>query len=193
MLHVLPVLQIQQNWLWTWLEGKEEESKEEEEEEASTDDRDEEEEEETEEEDEDDVAQGNKQARGAPKREHSEDQPKYPVVPEKHSSRMLEVKEEPQTMAEKKKQISKEQGPPKVPPKKSEAEMPNKTKDKDKPARGHVSSAIGGKGLQRSISAATSRAERFQHEGGYDRDLHKRQRILETDFNATVGRLRFEL
>ena len=34
MLHVLRILQIQANCLWTWLEGKEEESEEEEEEEA---------------------------------------------------------------------------------------------------------------------------------------------------------------
>ena len=32
------------------------------------------------------------------------------------------------------------------------------------------------------------RAERFQHEAGYDCDLDTMQRILERDFNATVGR-----
>ena len=37
-LHVLRVLQIQQNRLRTWLEGEEEESEEEEEEEAAADD-----------------------------------------------------------------------------------------------------------------------------------------------------------
>ena len=92
-------------------------------------------------------------------------------------------------MAEKKKRKSEERSPPKVPPKKSEAEMPKKKKDKDKPARGNVSFAIAGKGPQKSISAAPTRAERFQHEGGYDRDLDTMQRTLETDFNATVGRL----
>ena len=102
---------------------------------------------------------------------------------------MLEVKQEPHTMAEKKKRKAEERSPPKVPPKKSEAEMPKKKKDKDKPARGNVSFAIGGKGPQKSISAAPTRAEKFQHEGGYDRDLDTMQRILETDFNATVGRL----
>ena len=92
-------------------------------------------------------------------------------------------------MAEKNKRKSEERNPPKVPPKKSEAEKPKKKKDKDKPARGHVSFAIGGKGTQKSISAAPTRAERFQHEGGYDRDLDTMQRILETDVNATVGGL----
>ena len=92
-------------------------------------------------------------------------------------------------MAEKKKRKAEERSPPKVPPKKSEAEMPKKKKDKDKPARGNVSFAIGGKGPQKSIRAAPTRAGKFQHEGGYDRDLDTRQRILETDFNATVGRL----
>ena len=53
MLRVLPVLHIQANRLWTWLEGEEEESEEEEEEEEAADDGDEEEEEETEEEDDD--------------------------------------------------------------------------------------------------------------------------------------------
>ena len=81
-------------------------------------------------------------------------------------------------MAEKKKRKSEEQSP-----------MPKKKKDKDKPALGHVSFAIGGKGPQKSISAAPTRAEKFHHEGGYDRDLDTMQRILETDFNATVGRL----
>ena len=194
-LHVLRVLQIQANRLWTWLEVKEEESEEEEEEEASADNGDEEEEEETEEEEDDEPASGKKQARGAPKKEHSEDESEDPVVPEKHSSSsakaarstMLKVKQEPQTMAEKKKRKSEERSPPKVPPKKFEAEMPKKKKVKDELARGHVSFAIGGKGPQKSINAAPTRAERFQHEGGYDRDLHTTQRILETDLNATVG------
>ena len=133
MLRVLRVLQIQANQLWTWLEGEAEESEEEEEEAA--DDGDEEEEEE----EDDDVPltpHGKKQARGIVKREHSEDEPDD--VPEKHSSSaakasgkaarstMLEVKHEPQTMAEKKKRKAEERSPPKVPPKKSEAEMPKK-------------------------------------------------------------------
>ena len=46
MLHALRVSHIQQNRLWTWLEGKEEESEEEVEEEAQEDDGDEEDEEE---------------------------------------------------------------------------------------------------------------------------------------------------
>ena len=197
MLRVLRVLQIQAKRLWTWLEGEEEESEEEEEEKASADDRDEEEEQETEEEDDDEPPQGKKQARGRLKKEHSEDEPEDPVVPEKHSSSsakaarstMLEVKQEPQTGAEKKKRKSEERSPPKVPPKKSETEMPKEKNDKDKPARGHVSFAIGGKGPQKGISAAPTRAQKFQHEGGYDHDLDTMQRILETDFNATVGRL----
>ena len=91
-------------------------------------------------------------------------------------STVLEVKQEPQTMAERKKRKSEERSPPKVPPKKSEAEMPKKKKDKDKPARGNVSFAIGGKGPEKSMSAAPTRAEKFQHEGGYDRDLDTMQR-----------------
>ena len=199
MLRVLRVLQIQANRLWTWLEGEEEESEEEEDEEASTDDGEEEEEEETEEEDDEEplTPHGKKQARGTVKKEHSEDEPGDTVVPEQHSSSspkaarstMLEVKQEPQTMAEKKKRKSEERSPPKVPPKKSEAEMPKKKKDKDKPARGNVSFAIGRKGPQKSISAAPTRAQKFRHEGGYDGDLETMQRNLETDFNATVGRL----
>ena len=199
MLRVLRVLQIQANRLWTWLEGEEEDSEEEEEEEEAADDGDEEEEEETEEEDDDEplTPHAKKQARGTVKKEHSEDEPDDTVVPEKHSSSsakaarsaMLEVKQEPQTMAEKKKRKAEERSPPKVPRKKSEAEMPKKKKDKDKPARGNVSFAIGGKGPQKSINAAPTRAEKFQHEGGYDRDLETMQRILVTDFNSTVGRL----
>ena len=200
MLRVLRVLQIQANRLWTWLEGEAEEGEEEEEEEEEAADDGDEEEEEEEEEEEDDVPltpHGKKQARGTVKREHSEDEPDDTVVPEKHSSSsakaarstMLEVKQEPQTMAEKKKRKAEERSPPKVPPKKSEAEMPKKKKDKDKPACGNVSFAIGGKGPQKSIIAALTRAEKFQHEGGYERDLETMQRILETDFNATVGRL----
>ena len=131
------------------------------------------------------------------KKEHSKDKPDDSVVPEKHSSSsaqaarytMVEVKQGLQTMAEKKKRKSEERSPPKVPPKTSEAEMPKKKKDKDKPAHGNVSFAIGGKGPQKSINAAPTRAERFQHEGVYDRDLDTMHRILETDFHATVGRL----
>ena len=77
-------------------------------------------------------------------------------MPEKHPSSsakasrstMLEVKQEPQTMAEKKKRKSEERSPPKVPTKKSRADMPKKKKDKDKPSRGHVSFATGGTGPQ---------------------------------------------
>ena len=197
MLHVLRVVQIQANRLWTWLEGEEEESEEEEEEVASADDGDEEEEEETEEEDDEEPPHGKKEARGAPEKEQSEEELEDPLVTEKRSSSsakaarstVLEVKQEPQTMAKKKKRKSEERSPPKVPPKKSEAEMPKEKKDKDKPARGHVSFAIGGKGPQKSISAALTRAEKLQHEGGYDRDVDTMQRILETDFNATSGGL----
>ena len=116
-------------------------------------------------------------------------------MPEKGSSAkvarstMLEVKQEPQTMAEKKKRKSEERSPPKVPPKRSEAEMPKKKKDKDKAPCGQVSFAISGNGPQKSISAAPTRVEKFQHEGGYDHDLDTMQRILETDFNASLGRL----
>ena len=81
-------------------------------------------------------------------------------------------------MAEKKKRKAEERSPPKVPPQKSEAEMPKKKKDKDKPARGNKSFAIGGKGPQKSISAAPTRAQKFQHEGGYDRDVETMQRIF---------------
>ena len=183
------------------MEGEEEESEEEEEEEASADDGDEEEEQDTEEDKEDKTAHDKKQARGAlkkPKREegHSDDDPRdNHVVPEKGSlakaarSTMLEVKQEPQTMAEKKKRKSEQRSPPKVAPKKSEAEMPKKKKDKDKAARGQVSFAISGKGPQESINAAPTRAEKFQCEGGYNRDLDTMQIILETDFNASLGRL----
>ena len=52
-----------------------------------------------------------------------------------------------------------------------------------------MSFAISGKGPQKSIGAAPTKAEKFQHEGGYDRDLDTMQRILETDFNASLGRL----
>ena len=151
---MLRVLQIQANRLWTWLEGEEEESEEEKEEEEAADDVDGEEEEETEEEDDDEplTPHGKKQARGTGQKEHSE--PEDPVVPEKHSSSstkaawstMLEVKQEPQTMTQKKKRKLEERSLPKVPPKKSQAEVPKKKKDKDKPPRGHVSFATGGKG-----------------------------------------------
>ena len=176
------------------MEGEDEESEEEEEEEASVDDKDEEEEE-------DKTAHGKKQARFAPKKPkreegHSEDDPgDNPIVPEKGSSAkaapstMLELKQEPRTIGEKQKRKAEERGPPKVPPKKSEAEMPKKKKDKEKATRGHVSFAISGKGRQKSISAAKTRAEKFQHEGGYDRDVHTMQRILEPDFSASLGRL----
>ena len=129
-----------------------------------------------------------KQARGAPKKPkqeegHSEDDLEDPVVPERHSSSsakaarstMLEVKQEPQTMAEKNKRKSEERSPPKVPPKKSEEEMPKKKNDKGKAPRGNVSFEITGKGPQNSISAAPTRATKFQHEGGYDRVLDTMQ------------------
>ena len=92
-------------------------------------------------------------------------------------------------MADKKKRKSEERSPPKVPPKESEAEIPKKKPDKDKAARGQVSFANSGKGPQKSIGAAPTRAEKFQCEGGYNRDLDTMQRILETDFNASLGRL----
>ena len=95
----------------------------------------------------------------------------FDVVPEKHSSSsakaarstMLEVKQEPQTMAENKKRKSEERSPPKVPPKKSEAEMPKKKKDKDKVAPGHVSLKVlpwvvdgaGGLGAGKTSGAGT--------------------------------------
>ena len=92
-------------------------------------------------------------------------------------------------MTEQKKRKSEERSPPNVPPKKSEAEMPKKKKDKDKAPRSNVSFPISGKGPQKSISAAQTRAQRYQHEGGYDRDVVTMQRILETDVNASLGRL----
>ena len=49
--------------------------------------------------------------------------------------------------------------------------------------------AISGKGPQKSISGAPTRAEKFQCEGWYDRHLDTMQRILETDFNAVLERL----
>ena len=137
-------------------------------------------------------------ARSAPKREegHSDDDPEdNPVVPQKGSSAkatrptMLEVRQEPHATADKKKRTSEERSPPKVPPKKSEAEVPRKKKDKDKGARGHMSFAISEKGPQKSINTALTRAQKFQCEGGYDRDLDTTQRILETDFNVTLGTL----
>ena len=198
---MLPVLQIQHHRLWMWLEGEDEESDEEAAEVAQAGDGDDEEEEEIEEEEEDETAHGKKQARGALKKVKREegyfdDEPEdKPVVPEKGSfakaarSTILEVQQEPQTMAEKKKRKSEERSPPKVPPKKPEAEMPKKKKDKDKAARGQVSFAASGKGPHKSISAAPTRAQKFEHEGGYDRDRDTMQRILETDFYATPGRL----
>ena len=171
MLRVLRVLQIPANRLWTCLEGEEEESEEDEDEEASAGRR---------------RRGGGRGDRGGRRRRaidtlwqeagprHNEegasaDEPEDTVVPEKHSSSyakaarstMLEVKHEPQTMAEKKKRKSEERSPPKVLPKKSQAERPKKKKDKDKPARGNVSFAIGGKGPQKSISAAPTRPEKF--------------------------------
>ena len=104
-------------------------------------------------------------------------------------STVLEVKQEPHTMAEKKKRKSEQQSPPKVPPKKSEAEMPKKKQAKAKVSRGNVSFAIAGKGPQKSISAAPTRGEKFQLEGGYDRDVDTMQKILEEDFSASLGRL----
>ena len=134
-----------------------------------------------------------------PKKEegHSEDDPKGPVMPEKESSSaaktarssMLEVKQEPQTMAKKKKRKSQERSPPKVPPKKSEAEMPKKKKDKDKAPRGNVSFAIAAKGPQKSNCAATTKPKKFQYKGGYHRNPDTMHILLETDFNASLGRL----
>ena len=57
-------------------------------------------------------------------------------------------------MADKKKRKSEERSPPKVPPKKSEAEMPKKKKDKDKVPCGNVSFVIAGKGPQKGMGAA---------------------------------------
>ena len=183
------------------MEGEDKESEKEEEEEAEAGDGDEEEEEETEEEEEDETTHGKKEARGAlkkPKREegHSDDDPQdNPVVPEKGfsakaaRSTMLEVKQEPHAMADKKKRKSEERSPPKVPPTKSEAEVPKKKKDKDKEARGQMSFSISGKGPKKSINAAPTRAQKSQCEGGCDRDLDTMQRILEADFNATLRRL----
>ena len=107
-------------------------------------------------------------------------------MPEKFSSssakaarsNMLEVKQEPQTMAHKKKRKSEERSPPKVPPKKSKSEMPKKKKHTDKPARGNVSFAISGKGPQKRISAAPTRAERFQHEGSSAGAMEEQQVVV---------------
>ena len=65
-----------------------------------------------------------------------------------------------QAMAEKKRK-SEERSPSKGPPKKSEAEMPKKKKDKDKAPHGNVSFAISVKGPPKSINAAPTRAEKF--------------------------------
>ena len=43
--------------------------------------------------------------------------------------------------------------------------------------------------FKRPVHEGYLRGERFQHEGGYDRDVDTMQKVLETDFNATVGRL----
>ena len=183
-LHVLHVLQIPRDRLWTWIQddattesSHEEESEEESEEEAAEEEEDEEDEEGSDaasaikEEDEPSLAQR------APRITHLEvarmaaqAQPKGTPVKGK-----LEAKPEPEELSKKKKEKAK--SPPK---KKSKG----KGKMEEKPK--HVHYAMEGEPHKKMPTGAT-RGEKYQAGAAYDNDVQVMQRILESEYEVSLG------
>ena len=183
-LHVLHVLQIPRDRLWTWIQddattesSDEEESEEESEEEAEEAEEEDEEEEEgsnaasVKDEDEPSLAQR------APRSTHPEvarmaaqAQPKGTLVKAK-----AEAKPEPEELSKKKKEKAK--SPPK---KKSKG----KGKVEEKPK--HVRYAVEGE-PHRTMPTGATRGEKYQAGAAYDNDVQAMQRTLESEYEVSLG------
>ena len=183
-LHVLHVLQIPRDRLWTWIqdEGTTESSDEEESEEESEEEAEEAEEEDEEEEEGSDAASVKDEdepslAQRAPRSTHLEvarmaAQPKgTPVKPKP------EAKPEAEELSKKKKEKTK--SPPK---KKSKG----KQKVEEKPK--HVRYPVEGE-PHRTMPTGATRGEKYQAGAAYTNDVQAMQRTLESEYEVSLGRV----
>ena len=182
-LHVLHVLQIPRDRLWTWIqdEGTTESSDEEESEEESEEEAEEAEEEDEEEEEGSDAASVKDEdepslAQRAPRSTHLEvarmaaqAQPKGTPVKAKP-----EAKPEPEELSKKKKEKTKS------PPKKKKG----KQKVEEKPK--HVRYAVEGE-PHRTMPTGATRGEKYQARAAYDNDVQAMQRTLESEYEVSLG------
>ena len=184
-LHVLHVLQIPRDRLWTGIqdEGTTDISDEEESEEESKEEAEEAEEEDEEEEEGSDAASVKDEdepslAQYAPRSTHLEvarraaqAQPKGTSVKGKP-----EAKLEPEELSKKKKEKTKS------PPKKKKG----KQKVEEKPK--HVRYAVEGE-PQRTMPTGATRGEKYQAGAAYDNDVQAMQRTLESEYEVSLGRV----
>ena len=184
-LHVLHVLQIPRDRLWTWIqdEGTTESSDEDESEEESEEELEEAEEAEEEEDEEGSDAASVKDedepslAQRAPRSTHLEvarmaAQPKGTPVKAKP-----EARPEPEELSKKKKEKTK--SPPK---KKSKGQ--GKVEEKPK----HVCYAVEGE-PHRTMPTGATRGEKYQAGAAYDNDVQVMQRALESEYEVSLGRV----
>ena len=188
-LHVLHVLQIPRDRLWTWIqdEGTTESSDEDGSEEESEEEPEEAEETEEEEEEEGSDAASVKDedelflAQRAPRSTHLEvarmaAQPKGTPVKAKPEAKP-EARPEPEELSKKKKEKTK--SPPK---KKSKC----KKKVEEKPK--HVRYAVEGE-PHRSMPTGATRGEKYQAGAAYNNDVQFMQRTLESEYEVSLGRV----
>ena len=188
-LHVLHVLQIPRDRLWTWIqdEGTTESSDEDESEEESEEEPEEAKETEEEEDEEGSNAASVKDedepslAQRAPRSTHLEVarmavQPKGTPVKAKPEAKP-EARPEPEELSKKKKEKTK--SPPK---KKSKG----KKKVEEKPK--HVRYAVEGE-RHRSMPTGATRGEKYQAGAAYDNDVQVMQRTLESEYEVSLRRV----
>ena len=183
-LHVLHVLQIPRDRLWTWIqdEGTTESSDEEDSEEESEEEAEEAEEEDEEEEEGSDAASVKDEdepslAQRAPRSTHLEvarmaAQPKGTPVKAKP-----EAKPEAEELSKKKKEKTK-----------SPAKKKSKGKQKGEEKPKHVRYAVEGE-PHRTMPTGATRGEKYQAGAAHDNDVQAMQRTLESDYEVSLGRV----
>ena len=187
-LHVLHVLQIPRDRLWTWIqdEGTTESSDEDESEEDSEDEPEEAEEAEEEEEEEGSDAASVKDedepslAQRAPRSTHLEVVARMAAkgTPVKATPEAKpEARPEPEELSKKKKEKTKS------PPKKKSSKG-KKVEERPK----HVRYAVEGE-PHRTMPTGATRGEKYQARAAYDNDVQVMQRTLESEYEVSLGRV----
>ena len=182
-LHVLHVLQIPRDRLWTWIqdEGTTEISDEDESEEESEEEPEEAEEAEEEEDEEGSDAASVKDedkpslAQRAPRSTHLE-------VVARMAAKGTPVKAKPEARPEPEELSKKKKEKTKSPPKKKS--MGTKVEEKPK----HVRYAVEGE-PHRTMPTGATRGEKYQAGVAYDNDVHVMQRTLESEYEVSLGRV----
>ena len=189
-LHVLHVLQLPRDRLWTWIqdEGTTESSDEDESEEESEEEPEEAEEAEEEEDEEGSDAASVKDedepslAQRAPRSTHLEvarmaAQPNGTPVKAKPEAKP-EARPEPEELSKKKKKKTKS------PPKKKSSKGKQKVEEKPN----HARYAVEGE-PHRMMPTGATRGEKYQARAAYDNDVQVMQRTLESEYEVSLGRV----